>query len=110
MRIGLAERVAHSVSVEKRVIFAYDVEEVLYGFREFLFLPYQLIKRKEQPQEKLLVRVQRPSTAAPESQLKEKVAIRLQETFGVKAEVEYMPKEDEKHATMYKFLKVVTES
>jgi hypothetical protein len=44
MRIGLSERVAHSVSVGNRVIFTNDVEEVLYGFREFLFLPYQLIK------------------------------------------------------------------
>jgi hypothetical protein len=56
------------------------------------------------------VRVQRPSTAASESQLKEKVIIRLQETFGIKAEVEFMSKEDEKLITMYKFLKVVTES
>jgi len=110
MRIGLSERVAHSVSVGKRVIFTNEVEEVLYGFRELLFLPYQLVKTKQQPQEKLLVRVQRPSGVGSESQLKEKLIIRLQETFGIKAGVEFMSKEDEKFVTMYKFLKVVTES
>jgi phenylacetate-CoA ligase len=110
MRIGLSERAAHSVSVGKRVIFTYDVEEVLYGFREFLFLPYQLIRRREQPQEKLFLRVQRPSTPASESQLKERLTTRLREAIGVEAEVEFMSKEEEKSAIGYKLLKVVTES
>ena len=110
MRIGLSERAAHSVSVGKRVIFTYDVEEVLYGFREFLFLPYQLIRKRGQPQEKLILRVQRPSTAASESQLKERLITRLREAIGVAAEVEFMSKEEEKSAIGYKLLKVVIES
>lgn len=110
MRIGLSERAAHSVSVGKRVIFTNDVEEVLYGFHEFLFLPYQLVRRREQPQDKLILRVQHPSTAASESQLKEKLIIRLQETFGIESEVEFMSKEEEKSAIGYKLLKVVIES
>jgi len=110
MRIGLSERAAHSVSVGKRVIFTNDVEEVLYGFHEFLFLPYQLVKRKEQPQEKLILRVQRPSTAASESQLKERLITRIREAINVETEVQFMSKEEEKSAIGYKLLKVVTES
>ena len=110
LRIGLSERAAHSVSVGKRVIFTNDVEEVLYGFPEFLFLPYQLIRKKNQPQEKLVLKVQRPDVAVPESQLKEKLMTRLRDALDVEADIEFMLKEDKAFVIGYKWLKVITES
>ncbi len=109
MRMGLSERLAHSVSVGRRMILASEVEEVLYGFPQFLFLPYHLVKRKEQPQEKLILRVQRPAADLPESPLKERLVASLRDALGVDAEVEFISKEDERFVVGYKYLKVVPE-
>jgi phenylacetate-CoA ligase len=109
MRLGVSERLAHAVLVGQRAIFAHEVEEILYGFSELLFLPYHLVRKKEQPQERLAVRVQRPSGSISEAALKEKVTERLREALHVEAHVEFISKGDERFVVGYKWLNVIAE-
>lgn len=109
MRMGLSERLAHAVCVSDRLIFSSEVEEILYEFPPFLFRSYYIVRKKKQPQEKLIIRVERPVNAPPEERLEEKLMARLREAMGVDAEVEFISKEDERFVVGYKSLKVVTE-
>jgi len=109
MRLGLSERMAHAISVGDRLVFSSDVEEILYEFPRFLFLSYHLVRKKQQPQEKLIVRVERPVNFSPEERLQERLVARLREALGLEAEVEFISKEDERFVVGYKPLKVVTE-
>ncbi len=109
MRLGVSERLAHAVLVGRRAIFAHEVEEVLYGFNELLFLPYHLVKNRAQPQDRLMVRVQRPGGSISETSLGETVTERLSQVLGVEAHVEFISKGDERFLVGYKTLHVVTE-
>lgn len=109
MRLGLSERLAHAVQIGDRFVFSTEVEEVLYGFPEFLLRPYHLVRKKEQPQEKLSLRVEQPQDPAVAGRLKKALITRLREAIGVDSEVEFISKEDERFVASYKFLRVVTE-
>jgi phenylacetate-CoA ligase len=108
MRIGLSERLAHTVRIGERQVFSDEVEEVLYSFPEFIFQPYHLVKKKTQPQERLILRVERPEGCSEDS-LKKELKTRLQKVFGMGADVHLIPKDDERFIVGYKQLKVVTE-
>ena len=108
-RLGISERMAHAVLVGDRTIFSSDVEEVLYGIPDFFLKQYHLVKRKVQPQERLILRVEQPSGTSSEERLKEELASRIREDMGVDSEIKFLSKGDEKFVAMYKFLKVVTE-
>jgi len=109
MRLGISERLAHAVRVGESTIFSSDVEEVLYGFPEFFLKQYHLVKKKAQPQDRLVLRVEHPSEAVSEDTLRKALTGRLKETLGVEAEVEFLSRGDEKFVVLYKFLKVVEE-
>jgi phenylacetate-CoA ligase len=109
MRLGLSERLAHALRIGKHYIYSKDVEEVLYSFPEFLLKPYHLVKKKEEPQEKLILRVERPDRPEMESRLKDALILKIKETLGVESQVEFISKEDQKFVAGYKFLRVVTE-
>lgn len=108
-RLKISERVAHAVLVEERTIFSSDVEEVLYGIPDFFMKQYHLVKRKDQPQERLILRVEQPSETASQGRLKEALVSRIREEMGVDSEIEFLSKGDERFVAQYKFLKVVTE-
>ena len=109
-RLGIAERTAHAVKVGDRTVFSSDVEEVLYGIPEFFLKQYYLLRKKEQPQARLVLRVESPvEDAARQTQLKEDLVSSIRETLGIGADVEFASEGDEKFVAMYKFLRVVDE-
>ncbi|MFH1241865.1 MAG: hypothetical protein V1689_05820 [Pseudomonadota bacterium] len=108
-RLGISERMAHSVQVGDRLVFSSEVEEVLYAMPEFFLKHYHLVRRKSQPQENLVLRVVRPSEAASEEEARERLISRIEEALGVGAEIEFISEGDEEFVAQYKFLKVVTE-
>lgn len=109
MRIGVAERKANAVLVGDQAVFSSDVEEVIYGIPELFLKQYYLIKKKVQPQEKLLLHVEGPGDPVLESRLKEVLAERLKEVLRVPSEIGFVTEGDERYVALYKFLKVVPE-
>lgn len=109
MRLGVTERTAHGVQVKGRVIFSHEVEEVLYALPELLFRPYHLVKKREQPQERLIVRVERPDHVRSVEDFRVGLAARLRDAIGVETEVELVSRQDERFVVGYKHLRVVEE-
>jgi phenylacetate-CoA ligase len=109
MRLGIAERIAHAIRIGDRVVFSSEIEEILYGFPEFFLRHYHLVRKKEQPQESLLLRVERPSDASVQGRLKRDLIASIREKIGVSSEVEFISQDDERFVAAYKFLRVVTE-
>lgn len=109
MRLGLSERMAHSVDVKGRPVYSSEVEEVLYGIPEFFLKQYHMVKKKDQPQESLLLRVERPSEMVDETHLREQLVDRLKKNLEVETQVEFFSGEDERFVAAYKFLTVVSE-
>lgn len=109
MRLGVTEREAHGVQVKGRVIFSHEVEEVLYALPELLFRPYHLVKKREQPQERLIVRVERPDHVRSAEDFRAGLAARLRDAIGVDTEVELISRHDERFVVGYKHLRVVEE-
>ncbi|MBW1788970.1 MAG: hypothetical protein JRK53_20545 [Deltaproteobacteria bacterium] len=109
-RLGIAERTAHAIRVGDRTVFSSEVEEVLYGMPEFFLKQYYLVRKREQPQERLVLRVEAPTgDAAQQKLLKEDLVSSIQETLEIGADVEFASEGDEKFVAMYKFLRVVDE-
>jgi phenylacetate-CoA ligase len=109
MRLGISERMAHAVSVGDRTVFSSQVEEVLYAMPEFFLRQYYLVRRQPQPQDTLILRVERPSGITEENRLKEALGAKIREAMGVDSAVEFISEGDEKFVALYKFLKVVDE-
>ena len=109
MRLGLTERVDHGVQVGPKRIFSADMEEVLYAIPELFLKQYHLVKKKIQPQEKAIVRVEAPSDSSLIPKLKERVIAKIKDEIGVEAEVDFLGEGDERFVAAYKFLRVITE-
>lgn len=109
MRLALSERLAHAIQVGDRLVFSSEVEEILYGMPEFLFRHYHLVKKRHQPQQRLIVRMERPGEAASQDSLRNELICRLHEGLGIDVEVHFISKEDERFKVGYKYLKVVEE-
>ena len=109
MRLGISERIAHAIRIGDRVVFSSEIEEILYGFPEFFLRHYHLVRKKDQPQESLLLRVERPSDASVQGRLKRDLIASIQEKIGVSSEVEFISQDDERFVAVYKFLRVVKE-
>jgi phenylacetate-CoA ligase len=110
IRLGIAERTAHAVRVVERTVFSSDVEDVLYGIPEFFLKQYYLVRKREQPQERLVLRVETPEgDAAHQRILKEELISRIRTSLDVAADVELVREGDERFVALYKFLRVVDE-
>jgi len=109
MRLGISEREAQAIRVGDRLVFSSEIEEILYGIPEFFLKQYHLVKKKIQPQENLLVRVEGPSDTSMEARLKERLISAFREVLGVGAEVDFISEGDEKFVAAYKYLRVITE-
>ncbi|RLB37937.1 MAG: hypothetical protein DRH20_06780 [Deltaproteobacteria bacterium] len=108
LRLGVVEREAHGIQVGEKLIYASDVEEVLYDVPDLFLRQYHLLRQQRQPQNKLRVRVALPP-GSPEGPLKAKVLEHLEDRLGVPAEVEFLPEGAERFVAAYKFLRVVSE-
>jgi phenylacetate-CoA ligase len=108
-RLGIAEREAHAIRVGDRTVFSSEVEEVIYAMPELFLKQYHLVKRKTQPQDRLIVRVERPKGEKGTSNLEQQLAEKIRTTLGVEARVELLTEGDEKFVAAYKFLRVITE-
>ncbi len=109
MRLGISERMAHAVDVGNRTVFSSEIEEILYGIPELFLRQYYLVRKKTQPQESLILRVERPSDLSNEGRLKKVLVSKIREALDVDSQVEFISEGDERFVALYKFLKVVTE-
>jgi len=108
-RLGLSERANHAVQVGDRLIYSSEVEEIIYGYDELFLHHYHLVKKKDQPQSRLLIRLEPPDSETTDVRIKEEIKARVKEELGVEAEIEYMVEDDERFVAAYKFLRVVEE-
>lgn len=108
LRLEIAERGVHAVEVLDRTIFCSQVEEVLYAVPELFLAPYCLVRMREQPQDRLVVRVEIPERPGRE-RLREELSDRLGRSLHVPVQVDSFSPEDRRSPAPYKFLKVVTQ-
>jgi phenylacetate-CoA ligase len=110
MRLGIAERTAHAITVGERTVFSSEVEEVLYGIPEFFLKQYYLVRKREQPQDRLDLHVEAPTGDAKQlRRLEGRLVSEIRTSLGIDADVEFASQGDEKFVAMYKFLRVVDE-
>lgn len=109
IRLGVVERLAHAVTVGEKPVLSSQVEEVIYGIPELFLKQYYLVKKRIQPQERLLLRVEQPDDPAQEPRLREELSKRLLDALGVPSEIAFVSEGDERYVALYKFLKVVPE-
>jgi phenylacetate-coenzyme A ligase PaaK-like adenylate-forming protein len=87
-------------------VFPPDIEAVIYRHREVFGQPWQIVKFKEQPQDKLVVRVScDPKITRDEKGLARRLGEDLGKEFKVDTEIE-MVKAEEIAASAYKYVKV----
>lgn len=108
LRLGVVEREAHGIQVGEKLIYASDVEEVLYDVPDLFLRQYHLVREKRTPQKKLRIRVALPP-GGREASLKTELGERIRDRLGVEADVELLQEGDERFVAAYKFLRVVSE-
>ena len=108
-RLGVTERAAHAVRVGERLVYSFEVEEIIYGYDELFLKHYHLVKKQVQPQPRLLIRLEPPDDGTAAERIKQEIKARVSEELGVEAEIEYLAEDDERFVAAYKFLRVVEE-
>ncbi|MBE3558088.1 MAG: phenylacetate--CoA ligase family protein [Ktedonobacteraceae bacterium] len=88
MRLSIRGRFAWSVRIGEKYVFSQEVENVLWTHPQMAGVNYQLLRRKEQPQDRLIVRVTPNQETAPE--LREELEAALERAFEVSAEVVFV--------------------
>ena len=86
LRLSIRGRFAWSVRVGEDYIFSQEVENVLWAQPNLAGANYQLVRKSEQPQDKLIVRVH-PNELPHTDELKAQLETALKTEFGVPSEV-----------------------
>lgn len=86
IRLSIRGRLAWSVRIGENYIFSQEVENVLWAHPQMAGTNYQLVRRKEQPQDMLVVRVV-PNQGILSPVVKEELQANLEHAFGVPSEV-----------------------
>ena len=106
-RLNYRGRFAWSVTVATRRIFSDDVENILWKYPETEFAAYQLVRKAQQPQDKLVVR----STTTgdkPSENLRKKLITAMQDELHVPVELFFIDAEEIAVGAV-KFVRVVDE-
>jgi phenylacetate-CoA ligase len=88
-RLRIRGRLAWSVRVGDQYVFTQEVEDVLWASPNMAGSNYQLVRRRSQPQDRLIVRVV-PNEAARAPSLEKQLQEALTRQFGVPSEVNFV--------------------
>lgn len=90
-------------------IYSREIEEVVYSFPELRFMPYQIVRKKPFPQDKIILRFSyNPKLTKDPEELKKRLEAVLKEKFDVDVEAKII-KPEEVAAMPHKLVKVVDE-